>query len=725
MTDQHRDDPAHAAEDDEREESRFRDLVEGLDAIVWEAHPHSLRFTFVSPQAEAMVGYPPPQWRDESDFWLRVIHPEDRDRARRHRREAVAAGRNHVIEYRVVRPNGSIIWLRDVAHPVHKDGAVVRLRGVMVDITARRRAEQRLEAQYAVAALLAAADSLEAVAPQILERICRSVEFDVGGLWTVDAERDVVRNVAVWQPPGRLASGFVELSRRTTFARGDGLPGRVWSSGEPAWILDVTRDPNFPRGRIAAAEGIHAAFAFPIALRGEVLGVLEFFSSSILTPDPALLRAMETLGAQIGQFVERTRAEAGFRAELVRKSSVLDAALDCIVTMDHAGVITEFNAAAERTFGFRRDEVIGRPMSDVIIPPRFRDAHRAGLARYLATGEHHVLGRRIEVEALRADGSELPVELAITRIPLPGPPTFTGFMRDITERRRNEKAIQDMTEELETANEELRQINEELIAQTTATEASLAEAERANRAKAEFLAMMSHELRTPLNAIGGYTQLLELGVRGPISEQQRDDLVRIRRSQQHLLSMINDVLNFARLEAGHIEYHPADVPLDETLLDLRVLVQPQLEAKSLHYTYHGGDPSVTVYADKDKLLQILLNLLFNAAKYTQPGGSIDLRWAVDGERVRIDVRDTGIGIPEDKLEAVFEPFIQVEPALTRQRDGVGLGLAISRDLARGMHGDLTVRSTVGEGSTFTLTLRRAAPSAAWTIPTHSSRPSTP
>jgi signal transduction histidine kinase len=239
----------------------------------------------------------------------------------------------------------------------------------------------------------------------------------------------------------------------------------------------------------------------------------------------------------------------------------------------------------------------------------------------------------------------------------------------------------------------------------SALDARLA-AESANQAKTQFLAVMSHELRTPLNAIGGYAELLLMELRGPLTPEQKADLERIQRSQRNLLSLINDILNYAKIDAGHVEFAMDVVPLYPLLIELEPLITPQLRARNLAFDFDSCDESLAAWADPDKLRQILLNLLSNAIKFTDAGGTISIECHDSGEWVRVLVRDTGLGIPHDKLNSIFEPFVQLERRLSSTHEGTGLGLAISRDLARGMKGELSVTSEIGEGSTFELSLRK-------------------
>jgi signal transduction histidine kinase len=229
----------------------------------------------------------------------------------------------------------------------------------------------------------------------------------------------------------------------------------------------------------------------------------------------------------------------------------------------------------------------------------------------------------------------------------------------------------------------------------------------ANRAKAEFLAVMSHELRTPLNAISGYVDMLTLGIKGSLTAEQREAITRIQRNQQHLATLIEDVLSFAKIEEGHLAFAVQTIQLREVLDDVKSLLEPELMKKDLALACDACETSMQVRADPEKLRQILVNLLANAVKFTDRAGRITVGAVRDRDTVRVSVRDTGIGIPADQLTRVFEPFFQVSGGMTRRYPGVGLGLAIARDLARAMEGDVSIESRVGEGSTVTLSLPAA------------------
>ncbi|MDF1505572.1 ATP-binding protein, partial [Roseisolibacter sp. H3M3-2] len=235
-----------------------------------------------------------------------------------------------------------------------------------------------------------------------------------------------------------------------------------------------------------------------------------------------------------------------------------------------------------------------------------------------------------------------------------------------------------------------------------------AAAEAASRAKSDFVNVLSHELRSPVNAIVGHAQLLEMGVHGPVSERQREALGRIGRSAHLMGALVDDLLELARIEHGQLTFALRDVPAAEAVEAVAEALRPQLEAKALALAVDPGPPGLALRADPGRLQQVLLNLLTNALKFTERGG-ISVAVREEGETVCVAVRDTGVGIPADRLDSVFDRFVQVDQSLTRRAGGLGLGLAIARDLARGMGGELAVESAPGAGSTFTLSLPRAEP----------------
>ncbi len=290
-----------------------------------------------------------------------------------------------------------------------------------------------LRADHAVARILAVTDDEGSLYPRVLEAVGEALSWSFGALWVASPGRESLVCVESWTADGFDSAGFEQTTRALRMKDGVGLPGRVWITGEPAWIVDLPGAENFPRAEAAAAAGLGTAFAFPISSHGATLGVMEFFSAESRQADEELLATMASLGSQIGQFVVRRRAERAVHDSDQRKRAILDAALDCVVTVDHTGAVLEFNQAAERTFGYTPEQAIGADMADLIVPPSLRAQHRAAFSRYVETEEAHVLGQRLELTAMRADESEFPVELTITRIDLPGPPKFTGYIRDISE----------------------------------------------------------------------------------------------------------------------------------------------------------------------------------------------------------------------------------------------------------------------------------------------------
>ena len=444
--------------------------------------------------------------------------------------------------------------------------------------------------------------------------------------------------------------------------------GRVARTGEPVRFE-------------APAEGLQRFFdvyAFRIGQPGENLVAILF----------------DDISHQRKSALERDRLLAALEVERSRLSQVFQRAPSFIVAFRGPEQVYEFvNEAYYQLVGHR--DILGKPLYEAL--PEIRDQGFKELLDHVReTGEPWV-------------GRETPVELQRT----PGAPLETRYLdmvfQALTDADGTRSGVvahgSDVTEHVLGRRQIERLLVESEEARRDAEEAR-AEAERASRAKGEFLAVMSHELRTPLNAIGGYAELMEMGLRGPITSEQRTDLGRIQASQRHLLGLINQVLNYTRIETGTVQYDLALVPVGEALAAAEALVIPQVRARGLTYVLGACDPNLRVQADPEKLQQILLNLLTNAIKFTEAGGDVRVECVATERVVSIGVMDTGVGIAPEKLASVFEPFVQVDQRLTRANEGVGLGLAISRDLARGMGGDLRATSTPGAGSTFTLVLPR-------------------
>ncbi|MES2176385.1 MAG: PAS domain-containing sensor histidine kinase [Gemmatimonadota bacterium] len=366
------------------------------------------------------------------------------------------------------------------------------------------------------------------------------------------------------------------------------------------------------------------------------------------------------------------RSEARYRDLITRAPSI-------VCELSPGGVVSLVNDAIRTTLGWEPAALDGRVLWDVAIGP----AERGDLDDFLrAMQRQDVTGYELAMKA--ANGSTRWIAWnSANRYGAGGElQSLVLFGIDVTDRREAE------------AND--RRLASAELARTRA--------EAANKAKMEFLAVMSHELRTPLNAIGGYAQLLEMGIKGAVSDEQIVDLQRIRRSQAHLLGLINDMMNFVRLETGRVLFHAAHHRVRDILDTIEALTGPQIRVSDLVYRVLNCDNGLMVWGDREKINQILINLVSNSIKFTPVGGEILVDCEQRDGNTLFRISDTGKGIPDEKLAEIFDPFVQVNPKFSRPQDGVGLGLAISRDLARGMGGDLTAESTVGIGSRFTLAL---------------------
>jgi PAS domain S-box-containing protein len=325
--------------------------------------------------------------------------------------------------------------------------AVANLVSLALGRLEQQRLERRLAAQYAATRALAESATVAEAAPRILRAICESLGWEIGALWMPDTDGERLRCVELWRVPGLDADAFENDSRRRACARGEGVVGSVWAHRMARWVPDIGREPAFTRAQSATRAGLHAAVGFPVLRGEEAIGVIEFYSREIQEPDEDLLRMLSSIGSQIGQFVERTRAEEALRASEEKFRALAETANDAIVSIDRDGRVIYFNKGAERIFGYSAAEISGLPLVS-IMPERLRAEHEAGFRRYLDTGQARVLGRPIELAGRRKDGSEVPLEVSLAAWRTGTSLFFTGILRDITERKRTEQDLQRSTAEL-------------------------------------------------------------------------------------------------------------------------------------------------------------------------------------------------------------------------------------------------------------------------------------
>jgi len=547
---------------------------------------------------------------------------------------------------------------------------------------------RRLTAEHVAARVLVEAATFDEAAPKILEAICESLGWQHGALWTIDRDADVLRCVEIWTAPSVSFPAFDAASRQARFARGVGLPGRVWAAAKPSWIPDVVRDANFPRAPVAAREGLHAAFGFPILLRGEVLGVMEFFSAQIQTPDEDLLSTLASVGNQIGLFVDRKRAQ-----EELDRFFTLSLDMLCIVGFD--GHFRRVNPAWKRGLGYTEADMVAKPFLDFVHPDD-REPSIAEMKR-LAAGQEVIY---FENRYFHKDGTLR--WLMWTATPYREQQVVYAAGRDITERKAAEHTLATYARELEVSQRELAEQAARLAQVIKELEIAKRRAEEATEAKSAFLANMSHEIRTPLNAVLGMTRL---ALRTRLSQEQRKYLTTVESSGEALLELINDILDFSKIEARRLDLERTEFDIREEVGDAAKLLALRAGEKGIELAF---DVSSAVpdrlLGDPGRLRQVLLNVMGNAVKFTDQGEVVlaVTPHAATADRVTLKfaVRDTGIGIPADKQQQIFQAFTQADSSTTRRFGGTGLGLAIAVRLVELMGGRMWVESEVGRGSTF-------------------------
>jgi PAS domain S-box-containing protein len=628
-------------------EARYRVLFDANPHAAWVYDAGTLDLLAVNDAAARLYGY-----SRESMLRLSlrdVVHPDDLPHFAVHLRAAGASGEGRWI-WRHVRKDGTAIDIETTC------GALVfagRPAGLCLnhDVTARQRADRRQAAQHTTTRALAESPTLDDAMPRILQTLCSTLQWDFGEFWAVDREKDALRCAAVHARGEPDLAAFETVARESVFPRGSGLAGRVLASGAPLWVPELSADPLAVRGRAAQDAGLRCAFGAPVALGGEVQGVMLFFSRSAEPPDDDLHRMFATIGSQIAQFIERDAADRAFRASEARTRSVIENMLEGLIVTDSQGVIASVNPSAERMFGYSRWEMVGQRIK--MLMPR---SLAANTEAFLKDAFPRAIGRISEWDGRRKNGEVFRFELSLYEFLTEEGRHFAGHVRDISDRRKLE------------------------------------------RLKKEFVATVSHELRTPLTSIRGSLSLLAGGALGELPDEARDVLAIAERNTVRLITLINDILDLERLEAGRMEMTIAPVPLAGIVGRSVEAVEGMAAASGV--TLEVGETEVEVLGDADRLVQVLVNLLSNAVKFSPKDGRIVISARLDGRLAEVRVQDQGRGIPASHRDAIFQRFQQVEASDSRQKGGTGLGLAICRAIVEQHGGTIGVDSEMGKGSAF-------------------------
>jgi len=699
----------HAAADAAAQ--RFRDLVQGLDAIVWEADPATLMFTFVSERAQSMLGCPSEEWLSEPNFWASHIHPDDRDRVMRLCAAAVAQGRDHEIEYRMLGADGYAVWVHDSRRVVlDREGRARLLRGVLVDIGERKRAEERLSVLLEIAKETSGTLDLQELLARVQPRTAALLSCERVLTFYWDAQRDVFRQIAQYGVPQELqeAAEAVSLS--------SGMPiVDLITRGQTVVVDEVHNQDVVPAGLLGEF-GITALVGVPLAVRGRVLGSLVAASTQPqrrFSADAAEL--LESIGRQVAVAIETTdlyraqQQEAQIFAALARVGRELNSSLDTPVILDRLCQLT--------------CEVLACDASLTLLWSERDNA-------YVAVSEHGYPPEQAEaLRLLKIPAEYLTQALAIFQrheahtqsLEAYGDPAMQALAKqlDITAglgmalRRGNDligihcACYRGRQERFTAQQERIAQGIAQLASMALANARLIEELGRANKLRSEFVSTMSHELRTPLNVICGYNELLLDGAFGAVTPEQAEPLRRVGKSAHELLDLINATLDMSRLESGRLPVHLQEVWVPDLMREIESETQGLQAKPGLRLAWNVPAQLPRLTTDRLKLKMILKNLIANAMKFTEEGYVI-VGVKRDNGHLEFCVADTGIGMAAETQQVMFEPFRQADSSLTRRYGGVGLGLYIVRRLLDMLGGSIAVESEVGRGSTFRVRLPLAS-----------------